>query len=321
MLLRNKKTEEVCNEYLEELKRKRRKLATRANYHFKIYKYILPNLPTKIKKIQYKQCEELINILQEALSNKTINDVIILLNSILKFAFQKKYIKKSLKIVKLEEILNDDIEIFTDEEQTTLVKYLLSHLNYFNFAVMLSLFTGARVGELSALTTDDLKDDFIDIKHTLQRVQNIDCRDKTSPKTIITITSPKSGKERKIPLLDILVKAKNKLNFIGRCCYVATGKPHYHEPRQLERKFKKLLKKCDIEYRKFHTLRHTFAMNCVRNNMSIETLSELLDHADPTTTQKYYIHFDFLYKKEMINNSAPPYLDLDFLQCLNVVNV
>lgn len=315
MLLRSKNSEDVCKEYLEELKRKRRKLSTRANYHFKIYKYILPNIPSKIKKVQYEQCEELIYTLQEeTLSNKTINDIIILLNSILKFALQKKYIKKNIKIAKLEYSPNTDIVIFTDEEQTKLVNYILSHLNYFNFSILLALSTGVRIGELSALTIDNLKDDYININHTLQRVKNIDCKNKAEQKTktIISLASPKGKKTRKIPLLDICVNMRNKLLY-PNCSFIVTGKKHYYEPRQIQRKYQALLKKCNIEYKRFHILRHTFAMNCVRNNIPLKVLAEWLGHADEATTEIYYIHFDFLCKKKMLNKTAPSFLILSEL--------
>lgn len=313
MLLRSKNSEDVCKEYLEELKRKRRKLSTRANYHFKIYKYILPNIPPKIKKVQYEQCEELIYTLQEeTLSNKTINDIIILLNSILKFALQKKYIKKNIKIAKLEYSLNTDIVIFTDEEQTKLVSYILSHFNYFNFTILLALCTGIRVGELSALTIDNLKDDYIEVNRTLQRVKNIDCKDKIKSKTTLSFSLPKGNKTRKIPLLDIIIDMERKLIYHSNS-FIVTGKNHYYEPRQIQRKYQALLKKCNIEYKRFHILRHTFAMNCVRNNIPLKVLAEWLGHADEATTEIYYIHFDFLCKKKMLNKTAPSFLVLSEL--------
>ena len=61
MLLRSKKTEDVCKEFLEKLKSERKKLSTRANYQQKIYKYILPNLPFLAKKIRKSDCDCLIN--------------------------------------------------------------------------------------------------------------------------------------------------------------------------------------------------------------------------------------------------------------------
>ncbi len=297
MLLRSKKTEDVCKEFLEKLKSERKKLSTRANYQQKIYKYILPNLPFLAKKIRKSDCDCLINSLKETLSYKSINDIIILMNSIFIFSFEKKYMKKLIKLAKTEEHPVDNIEVFTKEEQEKLQEYLLSHLDYFNFSVLLALGSGIRIGELSALTNDNFFDDFIAVKYTLQRVKNIDSNGK-SPQTIIVISEAKSKKSiREVPFNDIIINTKKTLVY-NKSSYILTGSSDFIEPRSIERRFKKILVDCKIKYRKFHTLRHTFAMNCVKGGMSIELLSELLGHSSIKTTRKYYIHYDLEIKKE-----------------------
>lgn len=299
MLLRSsKKIEEVCTEYLEKLKSDGKKQSTRANYYQKIYKYLLPLLELKIKDIKKSDYNDLINILKETLSTKTINDIIILLNSILLFAFKQRYIKEYIKIKKIEDESDDtdDIEILTDEEQDKLIDYLLSDLNYLNFSILLTLRTGIRVGELSALTTANYHNDFIAIKYTLQRVKNIDNKD-ISKKTIIVITEPKTKKSRrKIPFDELIISTKKELEYREND-YIVTGTNHFMEPRTIENNFEKILIKCGINHRKFHILRHTFAMNCVRSGMSIEMLAELLGHSNIEVTRQYYIHYSLEMKR------------------------
>ena len=65
--------------------------------------------------------------------------------------------KKLIKLAKTEEHPVDNIEVFTKEEQEKLQEYLLSHLDYFNFSVLLALGSGIRIGELSALTNDNFR--------------------------------------------------------------------------------------------------------------------------------------------------------------------
>lgn len=301
MLLRSsRKMEEVCSEYLEKLKTDGKKQSTRANYYQKIYKYLKPLLELKIKNIKKSDYNDLIKILKETLSTKTINDIIILLNSILLFAFKQCYIKEHIKIKKIEDESEDtdDIEILTDEEQDKLVEYLLSDLNYFNFSILLTLRTGIRVGELSALTTTNYHNDFIAIKYTLQRVKNIDNKD-ISKKTIIVITEPKTKKSRrKIPFDELIISTKKELEYReNENDYIVTGTNHFMEPRTIENNFEKILIKCGINHRKFHILRHTFAMNCVRSGMSIEMLAELLGHSNIEVTRQYYIHYSLEMKR------------------------
>lgn len=303
MLLRSIETKKVCIEFLEELKKSGKKASTRANYHQKIHKYILPSLPAKATKIRKSHCDELVNTLQKSLCHKSVNDIIILLNSIFSFAYEKRYMRKFIKIEKLKDTRIDDIEIFTDREQEILVDYILSHLDYFNFGVLITLTTGLRIGELSALTQENICSDFVQVEHTLQRIKNIDSNEKTS-KTIIILSHPKSEKsKRKIPLDDIVIDIKKRLTYHNDA-YIVTGGNYYMEPRTIERKYKKLLNDCDIKYRKFHTLRHTFAMNCVCSGMKTEMLAELMGHSNTKVTAKYYIHYALEYKRKMIKKAS-----------------
>lgn len=305
MLFRSVNTKFVCQEYLEKLKRENKKQTTRATYQNKIENYILPYIPKVMKSINSSDCQNLVNILLEKkLSNKTINDTVTLLNSILFFAFEKKYKKELIKIKKIKEDKTDNIEIFSDEEQEKLVNYILKHLTPFNFSVLLTLGTGLRVSELAAIRQENVYDDFIFVEHNLLRVKNLD-DDTVKSKTTIVITDTKSNdSKREIPLLEVLVELYDKLNYQSNS-YITTKTNKYTESRQIERKFKKLLKECNIKYRNFHTLRHTFAMNCVRQGMKIEVLAKILGHSDIKITLKYYIHYSLELKREAMYNSIP----------------
>ena len=115
MLFRSVNTKFVCQEYLEKLKRENKKQTTRATYQNKIENYILPYIPKVMKSINSSDCQNLVNILLEKkLSNKTINDTVTLLNSILFFAFEKKYKKELIKIKKIKED-KTDTELFGDK--------------------------------------------------------------------------------------------------------------------------------------------------------------------------------------------------------------
>lgn len=309
MLFRSIKTEFVCKEYLEKLKRENKKITTRATYQNKIENYILPNLPEVIKSINKTACENFISaLIEKKLSNKTINDAITILNSILSFAFEKKYIKELIKIRKLKENKIDKIEIFTDEEQEKLVNYILNHLTAFNFSVLLTLTTGLRPSELAGLKKENVYDDFIFVEHNLIRVKNLDNPEIESKTIVITTDTKSEDSEREIPLDKVVINLYKKLNYNDNS-YITTATGTYTETKQIERKFKKLLKACNIKYRKPHILRHTFAMNCVRGGMKIEVLAKLLGHSDIKVTLKYYIHYSLELKREAMYKSIPSWLE------------
>ena len=139
------------------------------------------------------------------------------------------------------------------------------------------------------------------------RVKNLDYPEIKS-KTIVIRTDTKSDdSEREIPLNEVVVNLYKKFNY-NDDTYITTGTNKYTEERQIKREFEKLLKACNIKYRKPHTLRHTFAMNCVRNGMKIEVLAKLLGHSDIKVTLKYYIHYSLELKRQALYNSIPAWL-------------
>ena len=58
----------------------------------------------------------------------------------------------------------------------------------------------------------------------------------------------------------------------------------------MEDVFKRLLVSAGVANANFHALRHTFATRAVESGVDIKTLSELLGHADVSTTLNRYAH-------------------------------
>ena len=61
------------------------------------------------------------------------------------------------------------------------------------------------------------------------------------------------------------------------------------------------MKKINIKYRNFHSLRHTFATRAIECGIDVKALSEILGHKNPTVTLNRYAHSLMEHKKEMIN--------------------
>ena len=73
------------------------------------------------------------------------------------------------------------------------------------------------------------------------------------------------------------------------------------EPRTLQYRFQKFLKKMEIEAINFHALRHTFATRCVEKNIDIKTISEILGHGSVKITLDRYMHSSLEFKRRQIN--------------------
>jgi integrase len=80
-----------------------------------------------------------------------------------------------------------------------------------------------------------------------------------------------------------------------------TGTIHYTEPRNVQRRFKNILEKCDLPPVTFHSLRHSFATRCIEKGADSKALSEILGHSSVKITLDIYVHSNMEQKREYIN--------------------
>lgn len=250
------------------------KKSTLSTYIRKIDTYILPVFSEcLLNEITISNVSHFIIELMERLSSKTVIDIKTILQSALDFAHTHNYVDRKIEIPTPAHN-KTEVETFNAKEQKKLINYILSDLYNRNFLVLLGLQTGMRVGELCSLRYKDIKK-ICNIKNTVQRIKNLESN---SPKTIVCMGTPKSKlSTRPVPLNNFLLETFSKIydkQFDD--CYILTNTKEYSEPRLLEKHFKTLLQECNIEYKKFHALRHTFATGALRMEIDIKTLAEIM---------------------------------------------
>ncbi len=236
------------------------------------------------------------------LSIKTASDILILIKTTLQYAKNHQIAMNcclSLLKIKPQE---KKIMILTEREQFKLVTYLLEELNLYKLGILLSLYTGIRIGELCALKWEniDLIDKKIYINQTIQRISNFE---KTMNKqTKIIFSSPKSYCSiREIPLPEFLVTILSRFQTDAKY-YVLSCKNKYVEPRVMQYQFKKQITQCGLPSSySFHCLRHTFATRCVEMGFEIKSLSEILGHSNVNITLNRYVHSSFELKMQQMN--------------------
>lgn len=96
--------------------------------------------------------------------------------------------------------------------------------------------------------------------------------------------------------MNILRKFKNSDNM-----YILSESIKVTEPRTLQRRFKKILKKADLPSINYHSLRHMFATNCICAGFDVKTLSEILGHSTVETTLNRYVHSSIERKAQFMN--------------------
>lgn len=164
--------------------------------------------------------------------------------------------------------------------------------------MLLSLFTGIRVGEICALRWEDISfsEQTIYVHQTMQRLQD---RSNSTNKTKIVITTPKSACSiRTIPLPEELLPILEAHRTTSTGYLLTNSDQNYIEPRTMQNRFKKALQICSIENANYHSLRHTFATRCIELGFDIKSLSEILGHASVNITLNRYVHPSLELKKE-----------------------
>lgn len=249
----------------------------------------------KINNLNKEIINSFIDKLSNSLSINTVHDMANILKQIL------KYNRMTDIDVKVPIKEHKSISVFTPKDIKKLERFALTYDNRFVFGIILSLYTGIRIGELCALKKSnfDMNLMTLSINHTIIRVKNADGKQKTK----VICSAPKSRKSiRTIPIPDVLQSYLiHYLNEMNSDYYFLTNKTKAIEPRSYTNKYKKYLNYWGINHKKFHTTRHTFATKADETKMSTKALSEILGHSSASITQNLYIHPSLKYKRECIN--------------------
>lgn len=238
-------------------------------------------------------------ITHQPLASNTVCRIVSVLKQAFNLALNLDLISKNpTTTIKLPASKEKEILALTREEQKTLEEYCLKSTKNNYLGIIICLYTGIRLGELLALTWDDIdfNKKYLYIKKTSYTLR----KDK---KKVFIVESPKTKKSnRVIPLPDKLINLlmiyKNKTS----CNYIIhTRNKTMVEIRSYQRTFESILEKCKIKHYNFHCLRHTFATRALELGMDIKTLSEILGHTNVAITLNRYAHSLLEYKIQEMN--------------------
>lgn len=195
--------------------------------------------------------------------------------------------------------------IFFDERQRKLIideatrKYKNGRSVYrLGNAIIVLMYTGLRIGELLALTWDDI--DFSNKIVSISKnavVAKVDDNGETHYKLINQNSTKTKNGIRVIPLTErALCALKEIYDITGSEKYVmCSSNGKQITPRNINRMFHSILKQTGISNNDktscgVHTLRHTFASMLFKEGCDVKVVSEILGHNDTTITENIYIH-------------------------------
>lgn len=234
----------------------------------------------------------------KGLSPNFIKTILSVIQNSLKTAHLVGYLPEySANKIKRPKIVEKQVECFSIQEQKKIEEAALSAKKDKYRGIVLCLYTGLRIGELLALTWND-----IDFDKSILSVTKT-CHDgNENGKHIRIIDTPKTeNSRRQIPLSKTLVKMLKDMKKKSNCEFViADGKKPVFT-RSYQRTFELLLKKLGLPHKGFHSLRHTFATRALECGMDVKSLSEILGHKNATITLNRYAHSLWEHKAEMMN--------------------
>ena len=240
--------------------------------------------------------------LEQGLSQKTIKDMLIVLKMILKFGAKNKWIEHNqFDIQYPTERENPQLEVLSRTNQKKIMNYIQAHFTFRNLGVYICLSSGMRIGEICALTWEDIdvNTGIVSVRRTIQRIYTVEDGVR---KTELVLDTPKTKNSiRDIPISrDLLKILKPIKKVVNNSFFVLTNDAKPTEPRTYRSYYEIFMKELDIPKLKFHGLRHSFATRCIESNCDYKTVSVLLGHSNISTTLNLYVHPNMEQKKKAI---------------------
>lgn len=254
------------------------------------------------------------------LAHKTLNDMKNMLTKALKYAVNPKKIishNPATEIV-MKARKSKEVPIMTTEQMTLLIDEAMSSNSPIGWAIVILLRTGMRKGELLGLQISRIMNSgrYIQIDQALSRIrhpnkvqateyQRVDIWAKKSNKTGLYLGPPKTeSSNRGFPVgRQVTECIQRPIEYqeqsLGCSIYdcpnrggdnflLATPLLRPYDPKTFEEHFKKFLEKSGILGISVHSTRHSFTTDILRKfPEELPTISEIVGHADKTTTLRY----------------------------------
>ena len=234
----------------------------------------------------------------KGLSPNFVKTILSVIQNSLKTAHLVGYLPEySANKIKRPKIVEKQVECFSIQEQKKIKEGALAAKKDKYRGIILCLYTGLRIGEMLALTWND-----IDFEKSILSITKT-CHDgNINGKHVRILDTPKTeNSRRQIPLSKTILKMlkEMKKRSISEFVIADGEKPVF--VRTYQRMFELLLKKLKLPHKGFHSLRHTFATRALECGMDVKTLSEVLGHKNATITLNRYAHSLWEHKSEMMN--------------------
>lgn len=297
----------------------RYKGATENKYQYLIETHIIPKLGNvKLSQISTTMINSFLLEKMEngrldntgGLSASYVRSIMLIINSALKFAANEQLCLPLKNPIYKPVCYKKEFPILDKEVQKKLEKFLMKELNPSKAGIFISLHTGLRIGEICALSWDDIdiSKEIIHVRHTIARVKDKNSANKNATKLVIDTPKTKSS-IRDIPISSRLLPIIMQLKKISVSEYLCSCNQVFVSPRTFEYRYHKLLNECGIPSINYHALRHTFATRCIEAGVDVKSLSEILGHSNVSITLNTYVHSSMELKRCQLEKMSNGFIE------------
>lgn len=248
---------------------------------------------TQIRRLKNNKGERL----TKPLSQKTILEHHRLLRAMLhKAVYWQLIVNNPAERVQPPKARKPKRKYYDDEQCKILLENLETQEIKYKVAIIITIFTGVRLGELMGLEWDDIdfRNGIISINKASQYL---------SEKGVFTKDPKTESSIREVAIPDFVVSLLEQYklwydeqkSFCGelwidsnRLFVQADGKPMH--PSTISKWFVKFVEQIGLPVINFHGLRHTNATLLIAQNIEVPIVSARLGHAQITTTLNFYVH-------------------------------
>lgn len=206
--------------------------------------------------------------------------------------------KVFISSIRLPQATEKKISAFERNEQQKIEQFCINSKKANYIGIIVCLYTGIRLGELLALTWSD-----IDFDRKILHISKTVYTAKKDGKRTVIVDKPKTKNSiRSIPLSYQLTRLLKAIKKQSKSEYVISTKyGGIVSERSYQRTFASILRQCNVRYKNYHSLRHTFATRALEYGVDVKTLSEILGHKNASITLNRYSHSLMSYKTNMMN--------------------
>ena len=277
----------------------------RASYdrYINDYKRFFENQPNVLSAKRFKNITEddieafvKVTIRDFQLSRKTYAGLRTLLYGIFRYGKKKKYttisISEFMKDLELPRnmfkprIVDREKEVFMEDEIPVIIKYLKENPDIYNLGILLVFETGMRVGELAALSPNDIGDCEIKIRRTEVKYRT------ENGKWIATVKEhPKTSAGCRDLIISSsalkTIQAAMKLNPDGTYLFEHNGKRI--RGNTFNKRLSTICEKLDIPHRTMHKIRKTYGTILLDSDQMTDAfVASQMGHSDVACTRRYY---------------------------------